>query len=113
MIAQRHKFWTVSQEESESVSVFVARLKKLASTCSFSESLFQDLGDRLVSGLHPKMSRTQHHLLLIRHLTYTVARDECLADKMAGKANMDHMGESARGVVRKVRAVSFSLVGRV
>ena len=59
------------------------------------------------------MSRTQRHLLLIRHLTYTVARGECLADEMAGKANMDHMGESARGVVRKVRDVSFSLVGRV
>ena len=32
VIAERHKFYTASQEESESVSEFVVRLKKLAST---------------------------------------------------------------------------------
>ena len=41
VIAERHKFWTASQEESESVSEFVVRLKKLASTCSFGAFLSQ------------------------------------------------------------------------
>lgn len=107
VIAERHKFWTATQGESESVSEFVARLKKLASTCSFGEFLLQALRDRLVSGLHPKMSRTQRHLLSIRDLTYAVARDKCIADEMAGKANLEHMGESARSEVNKVQDGSF------
>ena len=95
MIAERHKFWTASQEESESVSEFMVRLKKLASTCSFGAFLSQALRDRLVSALHPKMSRTQRHLLSIRELTYSMAHDKCIADGMAGKANIEHMGDSA------------------
>lgn len=62
VIAERHKFWTASQEENESVSDFVVRLKKLASTCSFGAFLEEALRDRLVSGLQSKMSRTQRHL---------------------------------------------------
>ena len=59
VIAERHKFWTASQEENESVSDFVVRLKKLASTYSFGAlSVEEALRDRLVSGLHSKMSRT-------------------------------------------------------
>ena len=95
VIAERHKFWTASQEEGESVSEFMVRLKKLASTCSFGAFLSQALRDRLVSGLHPKMSRTQRHLLSIRELTYSMAHDKCIADEMAGKANIEHMGDSA------------------
>ena len=106
VIAERHKFWTASQGESESVSEFIVRLKKLALTCSFGEFLSQALRDRLVCGLHSKMSRTQRHLLLIRDLTYVVAHDKCVADEMAGKANIEHMGESACGEVNKVQNVS-------
>ena len=95
VIAARHKFWTASQEEGESVSEFVVRSKKLASTCSFGAFQSQALRDRLVSGLHPKMSRTQSHLLSIRELTYSMAHDKCIADEKAGKANIEHMGDSA------------------
>ena len=58
VIAERQKFWTASQGESdrESVSEFVVRLKKLPSTCSFGEFLSQALRDRLVSELHSKTS---------------------------------------------------------
>ena len=83
IVAERHKFWTASQGESESVSEFVVRLKRLASTCSFAEFLSKALRDRLVSGLHSKMSRTQRHLLSIRDLTFAVALDKCVADEMA------------------------------
>ena len=76
VIGERHKFWTASQEESESVSEFVVRLKKLASKCSFGAFLSEALRDRLISGLHPKMSRTQRHLLSIRELTYAAAHDK-------------------------------------
>ena len=43
IVAERHKFWTASQGESESVSEFVVRLKKLASTCSFAQFLSKAL----------------------------------------------------------------------
>ena len=105
VIAERHKFWTASQGESESVSEFVVRLKKLASTCSFGAFLSEALRDRLVSGLHPKMSRTQRHLLSLRDLTYAVAHDKCIADEMAGKANIEHMGDSASSEAEKVQQV--------
>ena len=52
------------------------------------------------------MSRTQRHLLSIRDLTYAVAHDKRVADKMAGKANIEHMGESASGEANKVQDVS-------
>ena len=48
VIAERHKFWTASQEENESVSDFVVLLKKLASTCSFGAFLEEALRDRLI-----------------------------------------------------------------
>ena len=107
VIAERHKFWTASQEESKSVSEFVVRLKKLASTCSFGAFLSEALRDRLVSGLHPKMSRTQRYLLSIRELTYMAAHEKCIADEMAGKANIEHMGDSANSEAGKVQHVNF------
>ena len=104
VIAKRHKFWMASQEEGESVSEFVVRLKKLASTCSF--GAFLSLALRLVSGLHPKVSTTQRHLHSIKELTYAMAHDKCIADEMAGKANIEHMGDSANSDAEKVQQVS-------
>ena len=103
VIAERHKFWTASQEENESVSDFVVRLKKLASTCSFGAFLEEALRDRLVSGLHSKMSRTQRHLLAVRELTFTAARDRCIADELANKANKEHMGEPVSEEANKIQ----------
>ena len=105
VIAERHKFWTASQEESGSVSEFVVRLEKLASTCSFGAFLSQTLRDRLVSGLHPKVSTTQRHLLSIKELAYSMAHDKCIADEMAGKANIEHMRDSANRDAEKVQQV--------
>ena len=67
----------------------------MASTCSLGAFLSQALRDRLVSGLHPIMSRTLRHLLSIRDLTYATTHDNCIADEMAGAANIEHMVDSA------------------
>ena len=72
----------------------MVQLKELASTCSFGAFLEEALRDRLVFGLHSKMSRTQPHLLAVRELTFTAARDRCIADELANKANKKHMGVS-------------------
>ena len=98
VIAERHKFWTASQGEDESVSDVVPRLK-----CSFGAFLTEALRDRLVSGLHSKMSRTQGHLLSVRELTYTAACDRCIADELVSKANKEHMGESVSDEANKLQ----------
>ena len=85
------------------MSVFVARLKKLASTCSFGAFLTEALRDRLVSGLHSKMSRTQRYLLSVRELTYTAARDLCIADELASKATKEHTGASVSDEANKLQ----------
>ena len=103
VIAERHKFWNASQEENESVSDFVVGLKKLASTCSFGAFLQEALRDRLVSGLHSKMSRTQGHLLAVRELTFAAARDRCIADELANKANKEHVGEPVSEEANKIQ----------
>ena len=103
VIAERHKFWTASQEKNESVSDFMVRLKKLASTCSFGAFLDAALRDRLVSGLHSKMSRTQRHLLAVRGLSFTAARDRCIADELENKANKEHMEEPVSEEANKIQ----------
>ncbi|CAM1304273.1 Uncharacterised protein r2_g1427 [Pycnogonum litorale] len=63
IIAERFRYWVAKQGEDESVSAFLVRLKKLASTCGFGSFLNDALRDRLVSGLHHKNSRTRRTLL--------------------------------------------------
>ena len=99
VIAERHKFWIALQEESEAVCDFIVRLQKLARTCGFGEFLQEALRDRLVSGLHPKMKKTQCHLLAMRDLSFQTAKDKCVADELAMKANDLHMGAAAKGDV--------------
>ena len=97
VIAERHKFWTASQGATESVSDFIVRLRNLSGTCGFGAFLKEALRDRLVSGLHPKMSRVQCRLLAVRDLDFEEAKKQCLADEMAQRANKEHMGNAADG----------------
>lgn len=90
VIAERHKFWSAHQGENESVAEYIVRLKKLASTCSFGTFLDDALRDRLVSGLHTKLIRTQKQLLTVRDLTFSTAKNRCIADEMANKASLDY-----------------------
>ena len=54
------------------------------------------------------MSRTQ---LSLRELTYAAAQDKCIADEMAGKANIEHMGDSAISQADKVQHVNSGCKG--
>ncbi len=96
-IAERHRFWTACQGESEAVSDFIVRLKKLAATCNFAAFYDQALRDRLVSGLHSRMRRAQQHLLTQRDLTFDVAKQYCVADEMATKAGEECMPGAVGG----------------
>jgi transposase InsO family protein len=94
IIAERHKFWTAVQGEGEAIADFCVRLKNLAATCAFGGFLQEALRDRLVSGLHSRMATTQRRLLSERDLNFHQARERCIADELAGKANREHMGET-------------------
>lgn len=56
VIAERFRFHRRNQEEGESVTMFVAALRKLAEHCEFGDVLEDTLRDRLVCGhlLFPK-----------------------------------------------------------
>ena len=51
VIMQRFKFNTRSQKEGESISEFVAELRRLSEHCRFEATLDEMLRDRLVCGL--------------------------------------------------------------
>ena len=61
MIAKRFKFNSCVRNVSESVSMFVAELRKLMEYCEYRELLNDMLRDRLVCGINDE--RTQQCLL--------------------------------------------------
>ena len=93
--AERYNFWTSSQGENETVADYIVRLKKLASTCSFGPFLNEARHDKLESGLHPKISRTQTNFLFQADLSFEGARVKCLSDELASKANREHVGQTS------------------
>ena len=72
-------------------------LLKLTRTCRFKGFLQEALRDRLVSGLHPKIYKTQCHLLAMRDLSFQTAREKCVADELGMKANGLYTGTVAKG----------------
>lgn len=95
VIAERHRFWTATQGENESISCFIVRLKNVSAHCNFGTFLEEALRDRLVSGLHAKMSKTQTQLFSRADLTLEDAMTKLLlADKIASIATKDYLNPS-------------------
>ena len=67
VIAERFRFHKRCQEEGESVTMFMAALRKLAEHCEFGDGLNDTLRDRLVCGL--RNEAVQKRLLTERTLT--------------------------------------------
>ena len=67
VIAERFRFHKRGQEEGESVTMFMAALRKLAEHCEFGDGLNDTLRDRLVCGL--RNEAVQKRLLTERTLT--------------------------------------------
>ena len=65
-IAERYKFYCRDQHENESISDYVAELRKLTLNCNFREFLDEALQDRFVCGL---ISNSTRRLLAKRTLT--------------------------------------------
>ena len=72
-----------SQKEGESLSTYMAELRKLAKDCDYGESLLEMLSDRLVCGV--KDRRIQKKLLAEHELTFKKAFETAQAMEAAEK----------------------------
>ena len=70
-IVERYKFYCRNQHENESISDYVAELRKLTLNCNFREFLDEALRDRFVCGLIN--NSTRRRLLAERTLTLKTA----------------------------------------
>ena len=91
-IVQRFHFNARVQNENESVSQYVAELRKLAETCEFDASLENMLRDRLVCGLRDP--KTQRRLLAESQLTFGKAFELAQAAELAEKSVKDLQGQA-------------------
>ena len=96
IIYERFKFHSRVQNNHESVSDYIAALKKLARTCEFDDKLSENLRDRLVIGLSNKT--TQERLLTEKDLTFDKAVNFALSREAAlretGKSTAAHEAET-------------------
>ena len=83
VIAERFRFHKRNQEEGESVTMFVASLRKLAEHCEFKDVLNDTLRDRLVCGLRNEAA--QKKLLTESDLTLEKAINISVTMEMASK----------------------------
>lgn len=91
---ERHKFFTRSQKEGESIEQYVLELKKIAITCEFG-SLCDDLiKDRLVCGVASTAIRER--LLREESLNLKKAMDICVA-AIASKMYSDNLYRDSEG----------------
>ncbi len=97
-IVSRFEFNTRCQKEGESVSSFVAALRKLTEHFNYGAVLDEMLRDRIVCGIRNK--KTQQRLLQEADLTYSKAYDLALAAETAQK-NSYRLDQSMRLVTLK------------
>ncbi|XP_064470249.1 uncharacterized protein K02A2.6-like [Ornithodoros turicata] len=84
VIAERAKFHKRVQQENESISDFVAELKRLAETCKFGNNLQEALRDRLVCGLL-RLDIQKALFTEDESLTFKKATEKALSLEMATK----------------------------
>ena len=86
-IVQRYKFDSRARQSSETVSAYVAELRRLAHDCNFGTTLEQMLRDRLVCGINN--DRIQRRLLSETDLTFEKAFQVAVAAEAASKNVQD------------------------
>ena len=102
---QRYLFHSRIQKSHESISVFVAELKKLSEHCNFGDNLDQMLRDRLVCGVADE--RWQKRLLAEEKLTFDSALKIVLALEAADRQVKDlHIPSSTQ--VHQIRRTHSS-----
>lgn len=94
-IAERFRFYKHNQEEGETVTMFIAALRKLAEHCEFKDDMLNDaIQDRLVCGLCNEA--TQRKLLTGDKLSLTKAIEISVSMEMAAKDAQQLSAATAR-----------------
>ena len=103
VIAERFHFHRRDQAEGESVSEYLAELRRLATHCEFEQYLEQVLRDRLVCGI--RHDNTQKRLLLESNLSLTKAVDIARSVEAAEKQStqLKEKGSANASQVLKVQ----------
>ena len=92
-IVQRFKFNMQQRQKGESVSDYVAALRKLTEFCEFGETLEDMLRDRLVCAIND--CRVQHRLLAESKLTFEKALEIAQAMELAGRDAKDQQASNS------------------
>ena len=90
LIAERFRFHKRNQLEGETVSTYLAELKKLSLNCEFGTNLNDALRDRLVCGLHNEL--IQKRLLSEPDLSLAKASEIAFAMEAAAKDTLELQG---------------------
>jgi len=85
-VAESYRFHHCFQEGNETVSVYSARLRHLASTCKFGEFLNRSLRDQFVCGIRNPATRKK---LLSEDRTFQQALEAAIADEIAAKESVN------------------------
>ena len=91
LIAERFRFHRRNQLESETVSAYLAELRKLSLYCEFGTNLDVSLRDRLVCGLRNEL--IQKRLLSEPSLSLAKATEIALAMEAAAKDTLELQGK--------------------
>jgi len=100
VIAERFHFHRRQQGANETISEYVAELRRLATTCEFNDYLDQALRDRLVCGL--RHEPTQKRLLTESKLTLTKAI-EIAQSLEAAEQNSQQIKEPLQDILKITR----------
>lgn len=97
IIAERYRFYSATQEISEDVKTFVARLKNLAKHCAFGTFLHDALRDKLVCGI--RSENVQRKLLTEENLTFERAFQLAISMEMA-ENQIKIMGNDTTSIIK-------------
>ncbi|XP_041475767.1 uncharacterized protein K02A2.6-like [Lytechinus variegatus] len=100
VIVQRFKFNSRSRRPDESLSTYIAELRRLANECKFDTILEEMLRDRIVCGVAD--DRIQRRLLAEPTLTFEKAKDIALAMELADKNTADLRDQNKGEMVNKI-----------
>ena len=105
LIAERFRFYKRNQQEGESLSQYIAVLKRLTLHCDFGDVLNDAVRDRFVCGM--RTEAIQKRLLTEANLTYERAVQIAVSMETAAKDSHE-LSNDARNDVHKISASSSS-----
>jgi len=96
-IAETYRFHQCVQQQDETISIYSARLRRMAATCNFGDNLNRALRDQFVAGVRSADTRRK---LLGKDNSFDDVMKIALADEVAAK-EVSHVGASS------VRSVNY------